>query len=494
MAYVRRHWLFLFALALLTRIAIFASTFFSDEATYSALASRIGAGGGMPYVGAVDHKPPGIELVYAAVYAIVGRNHLLAVRLLLVAVVATTALVIGRIARRLSGPQAETGAAVLYVIASAWGLASDVQSANTELFLNLPLALAAWLLIARGSATGCAAAGVLTAIAALFKYQAALAGLGWAVIVAIDTRVAARARLARLVLLALGFAVLAAVYLGTFWLAGAWDDFAFWGWQYSFRYVAALSPGEMIGNALLYTGVIALYWSPMLIALVRPTRELLRGPLPWLGAMTLAASVGGRFYPHYFLMMLPPIVLFASAGFCARNRRGAIARKLAVAVTAAAIVASLVRPELDGYRRRSLYASREVGAWIREHTSPDALVFVWGGSPQIYYDADRVMATRFAFCNYHTGKIWGTRYFERDSPGAPELVVAEAWPELIADLEANKPEIVVDGAAGKLMFFDSAPMSGHTELATLVARDYELAATVEGVPIYIRARTRPLPP
>jgi hypothetical protein len=475
MAHVRRL-LLLFGLALVTRVAIFGADQFSDEPTYSALAVKIDADAALPYAGAVDHKPPGIELVYAGVFAVTGRYNLLAVRLLLVAVVAATALALGKVARRFGG--GELAAAILYVLASTWGLSGDMQSANTELFLNLPLVIAAWLVMTGGVAR-CAAAGALTAVAALFKYQAALAGMGWIVIVGLD--------IAQLAALALGFAAVAVAYVGTFWLAGVWTDFVFWGWGYNFRYVAALSPGDVISNGLFYTGVMALFWTPLLVAFLRPSRQLARAALPWLGAMTLATSVGGRFFPHYYLMMLPPVVLLAVRGFDA-TRRGRLARSLAGVFTGVAVALSIVRPEVTEYGHHYIEAQRHVGAWIRDHSRPDDRVFVWGNSSLIYFVADRVMATRFAFCNYHTGKMWGTPYFERESPGAPELVVHEAWPELLADLAASRPRYIVDGGAGHIGNFDLDPITDFPDLAAVVSRDYQLAATIDGVPIYSRTR------
>jgi hypothetical protein len=66
-------WRFLVVLALVTRVAICAHTYFSDEATYAALAAKIQSGA-LPYVGAVDHKPPGIELLYAVVFTVGGHT------------------------------------------------------------------------------------------------------------------------------------------------------------------------------------------------------------------------------------------------------------------------------------------------------------------------------------------------------------------------------------------------------------------------------------
>jgi 4-amino-4-deoxy-L-arabinose transferase-like glycosyltransferase len=475
-------WRFLVALALVTRVAICMHTYFSDEATYAALAAKIQTGA-LPYVGAVDHKPPGIELVYTAVFTLCG-HHLIAVRLLLVLVIASTATLLAATARRLCHDQAAAAAGVLYVLASTWGVAGDVQAANTELFLDLPLALAAWLITRSRRAMSLAGVGALTAVAALFKYQAALAGIGWAITVALDVALPARVRLARLVALAAAFVACAAAYVAVFVLAGAWSPLSFWGWQYSFEYIGAISAVSALGNALTSTVAVSACWLPLLLCIRRPDGELARIALPWLAAMALAIAQGGRFYGHYYLMALPPLVLLAARGLFACGRRARLARPLAAVTTFAALISSLIRPELDTYQRRGMRAAVDVGIWIRRHASRDARMFVWGNSPEIYVEADRVMGTRFPFCAYHTGKIWGTSYYGRDSPGSPALVVSRAWDELAQDLASHPPELVIDGAAARLKEFDRAHIANYPQLARLVATRYVLAAIVDGVPIY----------
>ena len=100
----QRTWfLLLLTAAVLTRLPAFFHSFFSgDEATYSALAVRL-LDGALPYLGAVDHKPVGITLAYAAVYSLAGPYRLWAIRAVLVLSVALTGLVIGLFAEVLHG-------------------------------------------------------------------------------------------------------------------------------------------------------------------------------------------------------------------------------------------------------------------------------------------------------------------------------------------------------------------------------------------------------
>ncbi len=482
-------------------------SFNADETIYSALAVRMLHGHDL-YAGAVDHKPVGIDLFYAGVYALVGRNRLVAVHLALILIVWLTALVLRRIALHAGGSAAAPLAGLFYVCGSAAALPADAQAANTELLLNLPVALAALFVCqavmrhgrdpARGGFRNdrlarLVAAGVLTGIAGLFKYQASLAGAAWAIVVALDAGLTWRT-VRRLTALAVGFAAVAAALCAFFYLRGEWDAFAFWGWRYNFMYIDTLTMGEKLHYFLVRTPVMALFWLPLLIpaaawiaaAPLRTTRAVAL----WLAMDCLAISLGGRFYFYYFQLLLPPLAVAAAAGVAmlvARRRAwqpailalGGVS--LAVAMTAA-WGQRYLQPTLVRDRDREIAA----GEWVRAHSSPEDPLFVWGSSSQIYYFADRPMATRFAFCNYQTGKIWGSWAAALDAGDTSAFVVPQSWPELLDDLDRNPPAFIVDAAAGGLAMFDRNPLTRYPALAARVGRGYRRAAVVAGIPIYAR--------
>ena len=124
--------------------------------------------------------------------------------------------------------------------------------------------------------------------------------------------------------------------------------------------------------------------------------------------------------------------------------------------------------------------------YLREHTRPEARVFVWGNSPEIYLYAHRRMATRYISVNYQTGHVWGTP--ANDLGGHPDRknVPAESWNNLMADLQRNLPEFIVDAAAGKLDKMDDEPITRYPRIAAFVDQHYRLEATVLSVPLYRR--------
>ena len=127
-----------------------------------------------------------------------------------------------------------------------------------------------------------------------------------------------------------------------------------------------------------------------------------------------------------------------------------------------------------------------VAQYVRENTQPDSRLFVWGNSPEIYLYARRRMASRYMSVNYQTGHVWGTP--ANDLGGRPDWksVPAESWNNLMADLQRNLPDFIVDAAAGKLDKMDDEPITRHPRMADFVARNYRLEKVMLGVPLYRR--------
>ena len=125
-----------------------------------------------------------------------------------------------------------------------------------------------------------------------------------------------------------------------------------------------------------------------------------------------------------------------------------------------------------------------VARYVREHSPPEARIFVWGNSPEIYLYAKRRMATRYISINYQTGHIWGTS--SNDLGGHPDRkgIPVQSWDNLMADLERNQPDFIVDAAAGRLNKMDDEPIPHHPRMAEFVRAHYLLDTTVLGVPIY----------
>jgi len=449
------------------------------------------------YADAVDHKPPGIAWLYAGIYGITAPYQLKYIRIFLAALIALTGILIGEVAVSSTGDARARAAGVIYVLLTATGFAPHTQAANTELVLNAPLAIAAAAMAAQSphkpwtrALLWAVAAGAATGIAALFKYQAALAGLAWlAALVFIERP---RAHVAAGVIgLAIGFAIVAGALVGGFARAGHFDAFLFWAWRYNFQYITAVPLRRQAVRFVTETAPIALIWAPF-IALAVAARKQLAFAWLWAAAMAAAVCIGGRFFGNYFLMLTPPLAILAARGLLvlydsARRRRSVWLAASAAGLALLSVVAAANWDRLEPDVRHLDDRYREAGAWIQSHSRPEDRLLVWGDSAQLYVYSRRVMGTRFAFCNYHAGIIWGTGATpgSRDEATASSIV-PRAWIELLDDMHRAPPALVADAGAAGLHNFEGQGLEKFPELWNIILTKYRYETAPGGIPIYRR--------
>lgn len=317
----------LLAAALVLRLpALVSHPFNIDESYYSAGAVRLLDGGAF-FRDVVDHKPPGIYWIYAFIFRLFGAFNVSAVHLTLIVVVALTAYFVGRSAHELFGVQAARWAAALYVATTVVGPPNDFQAANSELFVNLPLAVAFWLTARsfvrdRVSPISAFGMGLSLGLAALIRPQAAWSALPVALLF-----IRRRASLQATLSAALGAFAPVSLFVISLCRSGALAD-AQGSLAYAAYYSNCLPLEVKLANGLLKT----LLFVAIDIGLLLPIARLLvrwrdrdsawkRGAgcllTSWLVGNCLGVAMGGRFYPHYFIQLLPPLVVMAAAELAA---------------------------------------------------------------------------------------------------------------------------------------------------------------------------------
>lgn len=504
----------LLGLGLLLRLPTFFRPLLSDdEAIYATTADAM-VRGDLLYRDVVDHKPPLIYHVYRLGFDVLGRYATHGAHGLVVLSVLATAALLLAIKRADGDRRGGLIAAALFLIFSTTWHDYDALAANCELFVLAPQALAAWLLVRRRVQPQTlaldAAVGMLVGISALFKYQG-MTFLG--VSVGVVAWQAWQGQLAwRRALVAAGVQmasalVPAALYLA--WCAHLGNAAAAVYWfLFNFSYVdAGLSGKDAVARALWRTmlvgGSALVPYALGLAGAWRALRSLGRGlrtrdaqpPLSsligllWLATSAVAVCAGGRFFGHYFHLVLPPLCLLAAPHVSALWQRGRMVRGVLVAsCTMPALfffaLASVARPlaaALD--EREPSYDG--VAARIAALTAEDERVFVWGNSPQLYILSRRSMGTRFSFCNYMTGESPGTPT-EDGVWDADRNQLPASWDMLFADLQARQPALFVDAAAAGWDGYDKFPISRYPRLQRYVQQHYRLVERVRGVLLYRR--------
>jgi 4-amino-4-deoxy-L-arabinose transferase-like glycosyltransferase len=478
----RRSILRLFAVLLLLTAALRAPAFvrdvFNSDETFLATQAEVISDGGKLYEEAADRKPPLVPYLYAATFAVFGTTALWSVRVVAMLAVALTALLLALEARRRYGNRAAWIAGVLMVMASVAFAPQDGQAANFEVFM-LPAMTAAVLLARRGRGVS---SGVAVAFATLAKQTGAAT-------------------------------LIPVLYL--LWKQrgrrGAAD--ALGGFTVPLALVAiAVGPGELLfwtlsGNGS-YLGITR-HFGAVLLALVLMTAGFAVANLPivwtlprawrerhtagsgdtdlwlWLVSAGLSVAVGLRFFGHYFLQLLPPLVLL-TAGVLVRSNGRAVKRTIALSAGIATVCAGLgflVRP----FNEKAQYKS--VSEYLKVKAGANDRILVWGHVPEIYWASGKRPATRFLTSGFLSG--W--------EPGRPgndvhaEDATPGAWELFFDDFAAHPPTYLLDTAYSGIRGAQYYMIARYPTLARVVYRDYDYVGIVDGIAIYKRRPDAPAP-
>jgi hypothetical protein len=247
--------------------------------------------------------------------------------------------------------------------------------------------------------------------------------------------------------MASGFAAVGGAGALGLWSFGAlgayWEQVWVWG-----RLYAASSPeASPLANALARTaGWVGFHAALAIAALFFLWRERGKERWVWIGwaAISFAGVAAGmRFFPRYYLELLPVIVLMAARGFTGLGRQRA-----PVALVALLLLIPLVRfaPTYVEALTRADWRdtamdrdSRAVAVLVRRIARPSDTLFVWGYRPEIYVYTRLPAATRYLDSQPLTG-VPADRHLTESTP--VETVMSQARRE---ELAHTQPAFIVDG-------------------------------------------------
>ncbi len=480
-----------------------------DEAIHAAAANRL-LDGGVLYRDAVDQRTPLSYYWTAAVFALAGRDNLWALRMSIALLITTTALLLGLTARRVGNNLAGPAAALIYaILSSALYYPGDAFAANTEWFVALFSTAAAFVLLPAAGSAGLArwfAAGALLGLSALSKQPGLLdlAGpFGLLVWLHLQGNTSGMTSVRRLLSLLAGWLA----PWGFTWLyftnLGAWSDFVFYTWTYNLHYygpettlpqrLAALAlplqllAGSQAGLLLLWLGGAAKTVHRLLQRQPTPPEQAANPALAYLLSWTLgsllASAASGRDFQHYTIQFLPAFSFGAGLALAAavgKDRRWSLARWLLTGLGVLG-VAQLGRASFST-RHRTIPAdpSQRVSAYIREHSTAQDRIFVWGYHPDIYLFSGRTAAARFLYCSFQTGLVpWTNVAPERDTGYA---IVPGAMETLLADLQKSPPHFIVDCSAGPNRHWQKYPLERFPALRDYIQSHYQAVESGQFVP------------
>lgn len=443
--------------------------FNSDESFLGAQAEVVNSGGKL-YEDAADRKPPIVPYLYAVTFRAFHTTALWSVRLIAAIVVALTGWLLALEAHRRWGTRAQWLAGLLFVMGTVAFAPQDGQAANFEIFMLLPMT--AGVVLAQRNRL--AASGAAIALATLCKQT------GAAALLPIAYLAARRGGRRGVALAATGFAVPLLIVAA---LVGP-SDLLFWAVLGNGSYVGADTASlYVIGMFLLMSAAFAACQAPLLWWIPSAWRDKKRRKADadlwlWLASSAVAVVFGFRFFGHYYLQLLPALVLLA-AGSLAGASEVAMRRTVALAAVIA-VSFSLLGFWVKPFDSAPRYLS--VSEYLIKNTSETDHILVWGSVPEIYWASGKLPATRFLSTGFLTGH-WGGR---APTPETIEQATPGAWTLFMGDLKEHPPEYVLDTAPAAIRGSELYPISRFPEFARIIKTQYKFVESIDKISVYRR--------
>src|SRR5881227_525620 len=461
-----------------------------SEAMYSVVANEI-VDGGRPYTDAVERKPPLLFWTYAAVFKIAGKFNWKALHF--VALVWTLGAMAGLyvIGRQLFDRNTGLIAALFYGVFQHW-LTWKNLSFDGEMLMNLPI-IWAWAIAFRRSSSPLRPelfpAGALLGAAFLLKQPAAITAVPLGIYLLLPSYRASRGftptnSIIQATMLTLGFFAALGLVSIVLWKQGILHD-AFY-WTIADHDIPHVFWQKGIVNTLIFLGTCL----PLLFGAIMACRdksEIWTGKmaertalLGLLAASAIGAAAGARFYPHYYVQLIPPLVLVAAPYYAQlwsrriQPQNWLLRPTVTYAWLALTVFAFSIKHWTGLAQRR---VPSEAGRYLSTHSSPDDRIFVWGQTPEIYLDAFRRPASRYITTFALTGYVFGGPIPGLDTRNR---ILPGAWTTLEQDFARHPPTYIVDIQPEPKS--EQYPVKNFPILAKLLAERYQpVTHTAEGV-------------
>jgi len=259
---------------------------------------------------------------------------------------------------------------------------------------------------------------------------------------------------------------------------GWWEPVWLWGFQYSRNTLVADPFLEGLRRTANWTGFHAALALAAAVFFLKS--EALRWRIGlWLLLSLAAVFAGARFFPRYYLVLLPPLAVAAARGVCLLRRRW-IAALLLLALLVPVVrfggkhLATL-RRQPAGMRDLILFEdSRQAASEIRSLARPGDTLLVWGYRPELNVLAGLPGGAPFLDSQPLTG-VLADRHLHEHRPALPQIAARNRQRLIRTD-----PAFIADGLG---RFNPELAIARYPDLRPWFSK-YRLVAMTSGTLIY----------
>jgi hypothetical protein len=364
-------------------------------------------------------KPP----IYAFTYILTGAQPGVPLRILGALFVLVCCWLAYKFAADLAGPARGSAAAALLAFFLTFAVPSAAIALAPDLLLVLPHIAAVWLAW-RGRAflSGLIAGAALLVNAKAVFVLAACLICGWRE----WPRLIGGFAIAPL----LAFVVLPRDWLEQVWVVGA---------VYSRDTFVSNPLAEALRRTANWAGFHA---GLILAALWARDRRLWL----WAAIALLGVFPGLRFFPRYYFILLPPLIMLAVAGWSNMPRLARMAMFALLLIPVVRFGPRYVQLALGNANWSDVAMNRDsraAGEWIRGHTVSGDSLLVWGYRPDIFIYSGLPAGTKYLDSQPLTG-VFADRHLTDSRPSFPSKPLPPLPPLLADGLGTYNPSLALE--------------------------------------------------
>ena len=518
-----------------------------DEYIFATGGQKLLAGGEL-YRDFGDNKPPLIYYTYSLLYGLSGGNYTLFQTLskcATIAVVFLAALMMFFIGKNLVDERLGMVSGLVYAAYTICAHNSEVLGGRTEIYATLMTAISIWFFTRNRfsfHARDLLASGFFLSLAALYNTRFGIVIAAYAVFILYKHRISITS-MARIMAIALPFAVPLAVVPFYYYHNGLFDSYVFWQSTVFKYYLTAVPPYAKIAAGMLVVYFLAGI-PPIVIfsvhSLIRLFREYhapvhssapsmppqvpgnsslssgifagLRRITAWspglemhafiiimFAFMYLAFFAGGIPGVRYFYMMFIPLSLICAHGFVDVYRNvGRITTGGSLStILKAILIVFLILPPFYFYvihwntQRPTIRAAaaryRSVAEYVKKNTRENDSIYVWYNVTPLYLISNRTMATSMVYpAEFLMRDYYFTGDFQHETT---------AWDIFFRQLDRERPAMILDESEdftvkkeSSLFFKGKNPYAEKRaeEMRRFIYGNYRYLDTIQGFRIFQR--------